>query len=400
MSSRILASVFMSSAVALGAGDRVAITGLPDPLVDNGGRRMTSVEAWESQRRPELLELFREHVYGRNAVERPGDLRFEQVGEETVAFDGNARRRRLRVVYSSATGEGAIDVTLYWPAKAKPKGCFVLIVNRGRRIIDEAETRPSEFWPVADIVAQGYATAAFHNQDVAPDRAQDGFKSGVFGLFDPVGRPRAGDAWGAIAAWSWGASRVIDCLQTIPSLQGTPVAVIGHSRGGKAALWCGAQDQRVVLTISNDSGCTGAALARTTRGETVEVINTKFPHWFALNYRRYNGRADALPVDQHALLALMAPRLVYVASASEDDNADPAAEFQACVEAAPVYALYGKSGVGAKALPAAGVALHEGAIGYHLRPGTHDLKREDWLHYLDYADKHLTVRDVRKAGRH
>src|SRR5690606_18590422 len=157
---------------------------------------------------------------------------------------------------------------------------------------------------------------------------------------------RPGDAWGTVAAWSWGASRALDALVADERLRGVPLVVVGHSRGGKAALWCGAQDERVALTISNNSGCTGAALACGTTGETVRVINEKFPHWFAQNYHGYADREHALPVDQHALIALMAPRLVYVASASEDANVDPRAEFRACVEAGPVFALHGLAGVG------------------------------------------------------
>jgi hypothetical protein len=369
-------------------GDVTAGPLLPDPLTGTDGRQVETVETWEAHRRPELLELFREHVYGREAVGRPASLRVLRGGTRT-ALGGEAECEEVHVAYSSDTGEGGIGVTVYYPAKVKPKGCVILIVNRSRKIIDAAETNPAEFWPVREIVARGYATAAFHNRDVAPDRATDDFKSGVFGLFDPQGSARGGDAWGAIAAWSWGASRVIDALEDEPRLSGVPWVVAGHSRGGKAALWCGAQDRRVALTISNDSGCTGAALARTTRGETVKVINEKFPHWFARNYHAYGNQVGELPVDQHALIALMAPRLVYVASASEDDNADPQAEFRACVEAAPVFALYGKAGVGAADFPAVGEPRHSGSIGYHVRAGGHDLLKEDWLHSLDFADRHL-----------
>ena len=388
MSRLCLAVATVSLAAIMSLSKGFSASALPDPLVCSDGHPIASVEAWETQRRPELLALFREYVYGKNAVGRPVTMRFEHVGDAAPAF-GGGRRERLRIVYTSAQGEGSIGVTVYYPAAARPRGCFVLIVNRSRKIIDEAETNPTEFWPVQAILARGYATAAFHNRDVAPDDAKDDFKSGVFGLFDPKGRPRAGDAWGTIAAWSWGASRVIDALENEPRLKGVPFAVAGHSRGGKAALWCGAQDRRVALTISNDSGCTGAALARTTRGETVKVINTKFPHWFSLNYHGYGEHPEELPVDQHELIALMAPRLVYVASASEDDNADPIAEFRACVEAAPVFALYRKQGVGSANLPAVGEARQEGGIGYHLRAGGHDLRKEDWLHYLDFSDRWL-----------
>lgn len=363
----------------------------PALLAAVDGSPIRSGEEWAAKRRPEILELFREHVYGRDSVGRPASLRFAP-GELAPAFDGKARRRHVRISYRgtgpAAAREGGIDLACYYPPEgARINGIFVLIVNRSSRIITEAETKPAEFWPVADIIARGYATAAFHYGDVAPDKKEDGFKSGVFALYDPPARPRADNAWGAVAAWAWGASRVVDYLETDTLLQGVPIAVAGHSRGGKSALWCGAQDARVALGISNDSGTTGAALARVSKGETIRKINEVFPHWFALNYRRYNDHPKALPVDQHLLVAAIAPRLAYVASASEDANADPAAEFQSCVEASPAYELFGVAGVKPATFPAIGEAAHEGRIGYHLRAGPHDLRRADWARYLDYADR-------------
>lgn len=362
---------------------------VPDPLLMPDGCRVTTAAGWENLRRPALLEAFRSEIYGRAAIGRPGGQRFEIVDAGTPAFDGLAVRRRVRIAYAGPGGEGGINLTIYHPTAGQPKGCLLLVVNRSRRIIDEAETNPAEFWPVRDLVARGYATAAFHYGDAALDRKDGGLDSGVFKIFGPPAVARPGDAWGTVAAWSWGASRALDWLEADEDLQGAPLVVVGHSRGGKAALWCGAQDGRVALTVSNDSGCTGAALARTTTGETVRVINEKFPHWFAQNYHGYADREDALPVDQHELLALIAPRLVYVASASEDTNADPRAEFRACVEAGMVFALHGLAGVGDAAMPEPGEARHDGAIGYHLRAGGHDLTREDWRRFLDYADRWL-----------
>lgn len=347
-----------------------------------------SVESWRHQRRPEILDLFREHVYGRNAVERPEMLRFQPIDDDAAAFDGTARRQRTQIIWNGPRGHGGMRLTTYYPAGTKPKACVVLIVNRSDKIIDGAESESFPFWPVREILAKGYATAAFYNGDVAPDNVNDGFTSGVFGVFDPSG-PRAENAWGTIASWSWGASRAIDFLKNLPVMKDTPFIVAGHSRGGKAALWCGAQDERVKLAISNNSGCTGAALALNTTGETVRAINGHFPHWFSRNYRKFNEHTDALPVDQHQLLALMAPRLVYVASASNDSHADPRSEFQACLDAAPVFELFGLRGVEPRTFPSPGETRHDGNIGYHLRDGRHDLLTEDWLHYLDYADKHL-----------
>lgn len=363
---------------------------LPDPLAAPHGARVTSAQAWEAGRRAEVLELFRKHVYGRNPVERPEQLSFAPLEKETTVFEGRAVRQRVRVTYTGPHGSGGFNFTAYYPATADIKGCFLLIVNRSPRIISGAEDRPTEFWPVRDLIERGYAAVAFHNAEVAVDKPGEMFRSGVFTAFGPVSaEARAADSWGAIGAWAWGASRVIDYLETEPRLKGVPIAVAGHSRGGKTALWCAAQDTRVALVVSNNSGTGGAALARTTTGESIRLINTRFPHWFSLNYHDYNGREEQLPVDQHALIGLMAPRLVYASSAQDDHNADPRAEFQACVEATPVFALYGLKGVGETAFPKVGTAFHDGAIGYHLRAGAHDLKREDWVRFMDFADAHL-----------
>lgn len=365
---------------------------LPDLLLAGDGERITTAERWRDLRRPELLEIFREHVYGRAPVGRPDTLRFEVTTEED-AFAGTAIRRLVTITFDGPGGSLSFPLTVYLPkTPGKPRGCLLFIANREREIVSESHLKPDPFWPADQITARGYATAAFHYNDVAPDDRHDGFKSGVFGVLephaaeDPEPTPRPDNAWGSIAAWSWGASRAIDYLAEAPGLRDVPIAVAGHSRGGKAALWCGAQDERVALAISNNSGSTGAALARTTRGETIREINERFPHWFALNYRRYNDAENTLPVDQHALLALLAPRRVYVSSASQDEWAGPEAEFQACVEAAPVFTLHGLAGVGRTTPPGIAEPLHDGAIGYHLREGDHDLTPEDWSWFMDFAD--------------
>jgi hypothetical protein len=306
-------------------------------------------------------------------------------------MDGAATRKRVRIAWPGPDGRagGGIDVVLFVPAKrAAPAGCFLLICNRGADNIDPTRAKRTGFWPAETVVARGYAAAAFQVADHAPDK-DDGCTSGVFATFDPAGKPRAADAWGTIAAWAWGASRVVDYLVTDPDLDPARIAVIGHSRGGKTALWCGSRDQRVALTISNDSGSTGAALARGKGGEDIRRINTVFPHWFCANYKHWNSREAELPVDQHELIALCAPRLVCVASASEDANADPQAEFRACVAASPVWTLLGQSGLVGTAMPPPEHPLQDGRLGYHLRTGKHDLTAYDWDRYLDFADKHL-----------
>jgi pimeloyl-ACP methyl ester carboxylesterase len=303
-------------------------------------------------------------------------------------MEGNATRKQVRITYHGPGGEGALNLVLLIPNGAKkPAPCFLLICNRpAAENIDPTRKVKSPFWPAEEIVARGYAAAAFFNGDVAPDK-YDEFKSGVFAIYDTP--PRAADAWGTIAAWAWGASRAMDYLVTDPAIDGQRVAVIGHSRGGKTALWAGAEDQRFAMVVSNDSGCTGAALARGKTGERIADINRVFPHWFNENYKGFGGREDALPVDQHMLCALIAPRLLCVASASEDAGADPKNEFLAAFYASPVFRLFGLEGLTSAVMPQAEMPLHDGHIGYHLRSGKHNLTEYDWNCFMDFADQHL-----------
>lgn len=360
---------------------------LPALLIDQAGQAVTSANDWTNHRRAEILELFRTHVYGRTPVNRPDRLSFKVLEERNDVLDGTATGRKVRIGYSGPGGQGAIILTLFVPKRAPdPAPIFLLICNRdGEDLsLDPAELSP--FWPAETIVARGYATAAFQVSDVDPDNFDD-FRNGVHGTFDRPGMKRPPDAWGTLAAWAWGASRAIDYFEEASDIDAGRVAVVGHSRGGKTALWCGAQDERIALTISNSSGCTGAALSRRRMGETVSDINTRFPHWFCENYRHFNDNEDALPVDQHMLIALMAPRLVYIASATDDDWADPKGEFLGGLHAQPAYDLFGLPGLDATGMPPADTPVHDGHVGYHIRTGGHDLREFDWQCYLDYADR-------------
>jgi dienelactone hydrolase len=360
---------------------------LPDPLVANDGTTIATAAQWQSKRRAEILDLFREHVYGRDPIQRPGTLAFSVKETEPNAMQGKATRKLVTISFRGPGGGGAINLILFVPnGRTKPAPAFLLITGIARAI-DGTRENKSAFWPAEEIVARGYAAAAFWTGDVAPDRKADRWTKGVHGIFDH--RPRADDAWGTIAAWAWGASRVMDYLETDATIDPKRVAVVGQSRGGKTALWAGAQDERFALVVSNDSGCTGAKLTRVPGGETVLQINTSFPHWFCENYKRYNEHPEELPVDQHELIALMAPRPVYIASASEDSHANPRAEFLAARAASPVYALFRLPGLAATDFPPPDTALHDGMIGYHLRRGTHGLLEYDWQRFMEFADRRM-----------
>jgi hypothetical protein len=359
---------------------------LPDVLKATDGKNITTADDWQKTRRPEVLELFRKYVYGRVPA-TPYQKSFKVVNQDANAMNGAATLKQVDITITANGKSLPIHLSLFVPNKvAKPVPTFLLICNRSPDNIDPTRKNKSEFWPAEEAIARGYGIAAFYNADVDPDKA-DGFKDGIHGMLDGGTRPP--DAWGTLAAWAWGASRCLDYLETDKDIAKDKVAVIGHSRGGKTALWAGAEDERFALACSNDSGCGGAALSRRKNAEkeTVAKINKSFPHWFNDTFKTYGDRVDALPVDQHMLIALMAPRAVCVASASLDLWADPRGEFLSAVQAGPVYRLFGKQGLGsAPEMPAIGDALHGDGVHYHLREGKHNLTLIDWNFYMDFAD--------------
>jgi dienelactone hydrolase len=344
---------------------------LPDPLVSANGSRVTK-ESWPA-RRAEILELFRRNVYGRAPVDKPPGLAFKTLEEETDELDGSATRRLVEISFDTPhAGRFKFPVQLYLPKAARePVPAVVLLQFKGL-------TDP--ITPV--VIERGYALAIFDRNGVAEDD-KDKFRAGVINAFSGDG-PLAGDAWRAIAAWAWGASRIADYLETEPAIDRRRIGVAGHSRMGKTALWAGATDERFAAVLSNNSGCGGAALARRVFGETVGRINTVFPHWFCENHHRYNDREADLPVDQHMLLALVAPRAVYVTSADEDLWADPRGEFLSCVHASSVYQLLTLPGLGTQEMPPLDRPIASGRIGYHVRSGGHALTEYDWQRFLDF----------------
>ncbi|WP_308257827.1 alpha/beta hydrolase family protein [Pseudonocardia lacus] len=372
------------SQVADPAAGTVRIDGedYPDPLRLRDGTPVTTTAVWEEQRRPELLDDFRRNVYGHGLPDAPA--RSFDVTSTTLP---EATRKLVGITVEGPHGTGTIDATLFVPRTGdEPRGTFLMIDHRGA--VGDDPARSSGYAPVPAILAAGYAFATFDLDDVAPDGGA--YRGGMIDLFHPADRPLPDDAGRAVGAWAWGASRVMDYLQTDPDLDPTRVAVIGHSRSGKAALWAGAQDTRFAAVVANNSGSTGAKLARRGDGgvgaETVARINAAFPHWFARAYRAFDGREGALPVDQHELLALIAPRRVVIASATGDANADPEGEFLAYLAAAPVYELYGLGDTGlpsAEWPPRADRGFRGPAMSYHLRSGGHGLTAADWELYLE-----------------
>jgi hypothetical protein len=351
-----------------------------------GSPPASSPAEW-SARRAALLELFRDNVYGR----RPGPperLAFETVEENPRALDGAATLTRVAIVSGQQGRTHRFELTVFLPNAQRGRvPVFLLINNRPSSNTDPTRKERSGFWPVEELVARGYAMAAIQYGDLAPDD-KDRFREGVIGLFEgTTSGPRAPDAWGALAAWGWGASRAMDYFLTNPRIDVSRVAVVGHSRGGKAALWAGAEDERFALVISNESGEGGAALSRRLFGETITRINTSFPHWFADRYKTYNDRAAELPIDQHMLLSLVAPRALYVASADEDLWADPRGEFLSLAASSPVFALWGDPPILADQMPALETPLVAGRRAYHLRRGTHNLTPYDWQRFADFGDR-------------
>lgn len=387
--------IFLVSAAGLAAQDhdeanydesKVPAYTLPDVLRTTENKPVSSKKVWEKNRRPEILSLFENNVYGQmpKSYDR---ISFTVTREDSLAMDGKARLKLVDIQVFRGTKSVKINLVLFVPnTPKKPVPVFLLINNRGRENTDPARATKSEFWPAEMAINGGYAIAALHVSDLAPDDKAL-FVNGVLQMYPE--QLVAPNGMRAIGAWAWGASRVMDYFEKDKDIDAKKVVVVGHSRGGKASLWAAAEDQRFALCVTNCSGNTGAALARRQFGERIRRINTSFPHWFTDNYKKFNDREDSLPVDQHMLISLIAPRPVYATNATKDLWADPKGTFLSLKNAEKVYALYGIASKLPADPPGVEKPLLNPPLGYHLREGEHNLTAYDWSQFIVFANNHF-----------
>jgi len=387
---------------------------LPDPLITFKGKKIKNAKNWKRKGRPEILNFFTENVYG----EVPGKLKIAsyKVLETGQAYNGKAIRKQVELTFEKNGKQLDFTILMYLPENVSSAPVFLgynfygnhTITDDVNVIISEAWTRnnPSfgiinhqlteqsrgvrtNRWAIEKMLDSGLGLATIYYGEVDPDK--DDFSDGIHPLLykDEQEHP-AKKEWGSISAWAWGLSRAMDYFEDDAAVDESKVIVFGHSRLGKTSLWAGATDERFAVVISNNSGCGGAALSKRRIGETVGRINDVFPHWFADNFNNSNGNERGLPVDQHELIALIAPRPVYVASAEEDQWADPKGEFLSAYYATPVYALFGKKGIPSQKMPELNQPI-QNTVAYHIRSGGHDVTEYDWEQYIKWAKEKLGI---------
>ena len=384
---------------------------LPQLLITLSGEKTNTPSDWERLRRPEIHSYFANQVYG-VVPGKTEPFDFEVLDYESSALSGRAIRKQVNIYFKKGNQSLTIPLLMYVPAGNKDSPVFLAynfmgnhsinpdpeILINGKKEIELSPEEQKKFnkigrggrtsrWALERIIHAGYGLVTIDYNNVDPDK--NDFSDGVHKLFYKEGQNApAKNEWGSLSAWAWGLSRIMDFLETEVLVDHKKVILFGHSRLGKTALWAGANDSRFGIVISNNSGCGGAAISRRRFGEKVSDINTNYPHWFAKNFHNFNENETALAIDQHMLIALIAPRPVYVASASQDSWADPRGEFLAVKEASLIYELYGKKGIKTKKMPPVNTPFH-GTIGYHLREGKHDVTDYDWEQYIKFADQHF-----------
>jgi (4-O-methyl)-D-glucuronate---lignin esterase len=368
---------------------KVAPYTLPDPLVTSDGRRVTDAATWRTTRRPEILRLYQAEIYGRIPANTP-KMTWEVTETNPAAKENTAVMRRVVGRIGTAADAQRVNMMVYTPSKATGPVPLILIINFGGG--PPVEGKPAMQFsdpPVAtDILARGWGYAMVGYLDTQPDRLNT-FNQGVIGQTLAAGEQPKPDEWGTIGAWSWGLSRIIDYFETDKLVNARKIAVQGHSRLGKTVLWASALDERIAAVYSSCSGEMGAALARRDWGETVDDMAQNFSYQFAGNFQKYVGRWNEMPVDAHMLIALSAPRPVFITGGTQDQWADPVGEFKAAVAAGPVYKLLGKNDLGTTELPPLDTPLTKGDIGWHYHTGGHAATAADWKAFLEFVGKYF-----------
>lgn len=358
---------------------------LPSLLFSFDGTEIKDVKAWEEKRRPEIEKFFRREVYG-IFPPRPEEIRFVLKQRDDSALEGRAIQETVEISFQCPLGTYSFELYLFLPQGSGPYPMAALICNRDKQEnMDITRKQKTGFWPVESIVERGWGTCAFYVGDINMDEA-NGYEEGIHRMFSDKQEP---NGWATIAAWAWAAMRVMDYLEQDERIDQARITLTGQSRGGKTALFAGMCDTRYRAVFSSCSGCMGAALSRFKEGESIRQINEAFPYWFCEAFKKYNNHEYDMPLDQHALLATIAPRFLYVTSATEDLWADPEAEYESARQAGVVYRLYGELGLPENAEVLPNKPLHGGCIGYHRRQGEHDLTEFDWMLFLDFAEKRL-----------
>lgn len=358
---------------------------LPELLLSESGKPIRSTADWEQIRRNEILQLFEDNVYG--VVPTDFDsIRFDVIEQMENSLNGKASYQQVELSIFRKENLFSFFAYIYTPNdKDNPVPVFITINNRGWKTMEASDE--NEFWPAEKAVDAGFAMITFDVNELAPDD-KAGFNDQLISKLYPE-QLNQKNGMRALGAWGWGASRIIDFLETEEKIDSKKIIVAGHSRGGKAALWCGALDQRVAVTISNESGNSGAKISRRNFGESVEVITRVFPHWFIPHYASFSGREHDLPVDQHMLISLMAPRAVYVASAADDLWADPKGQYLALTASQPVFRLFDFNLNFPDVMPANNTQMIQLPLGFHNRDGKHDMNLFDWKCFIRFANQYF-----------
>lgn len=363
---------------------KVPALSIPDVFISQDGKLIKDANDWEMVRRTEILQLFADEVYG----ELPLDfdkIEFEEQEVSEHPYSDFSDMKTVEIQVERLGKQNTVKLHLFFPKSFTGVLPVILVISH-RNVSELLKDTEDRFFPIDEIIGKGMVAAVFDVEDVSPDD-KERFSQGILEKLYPEQLQMTNGMRG-LGAWAWGAMRAMDYFEQSPEIDDKRAMLVGHSRGGKAALWCGANDTRWAITVANESGCGGAALSKRKFGETVERINTTFPFWFTDNFKKYNGREESLPLDQHMLLSLIAPRRLYVASSKDDQWADPKGEYLSLLFASRVY---GEIYQAPQELPEAfnsevnTVQLEH--LGYHLREGAHDLSAYDWERFLDFAEK-------------